>query len=84
MPVFFVRDGHKFVDMVHALKPNPMTHEQEWWRIWDFFSFHPESAHMFTWLLDDVGAPQAGLTVCVATRSCSGALITSVARWFCL
>ena len=28
MPVFFVRDGMKFVDMVHALKPNPMTHEQ--------------------------------------------------------
>lgn len=58
MPVFFVRDGHKFVDMVHALKPDPMTHEQTWWRIWDFFSFHPESAHVFTWLLDDVGIPK--------------------------
>jgi catalase len=31
---------------------------QEWWRILDFFSFHPESAHIFTWLLDDVGIPQ--------------------------
>jgi len=57
MPVFFVRDGHKFVDMVHALKPDPMTHEQRWWRIFDFFSFHPESAHVLTWLLDDVGIP---------------------------
>lgn len=28
MQVFFVRDGMKFPDMVHALKPNPMTHEQ--------------------------------------------------------
>ena len=27
------------------------------WRIWDFFSHHPESCHMFTFLLDDVGIP---------------------------
>lgn len=57
MPVFFVRDGMKFPDMVHALKPNPKSHLQEWWRIWDFFSHHPESCHMFTFLLDDVGIP---------------------------
>jgi catalase len=56
-PVFFVRDGIKFPDMVHALKPNPRSHLQEWWRIWDFFSHHPESCHMFTFLLDDVGIP---------------------------
>lgn len=29
----------------------------EWWRIWDFFSHHPEACHMFTFLLDDVGIP---------------------------
>eukprot|EP00741_Cyanophora_paradoxa_P010414 tig00000037_g10070.t1 len=57
-PVFFIRDGIKFPDMVHALKPNPKTHIQEWWRIWDFFSHHPESCHMFTFLLDDIGIPQ--------------------------
>eukprot|EP00188_Purpureofilum_apyrenoidigerum_P001465 Plantae.Rhodophyta-Purpureofilum_apyrenoidigerum.ctg18029.p1 GENE.Plantae.Rhodophyta-Purpureofilum_apyrenoidigerum.ctg18029~~Plantae.Rhodophyta-Purpureofilum_apyrenoidigerum.ctg18029.p1 ORF type:complete len:509 (+),score=90.91 Plantae.Rhodophyta-Purpureofilum_apyrenoidigerum.ctg18029:52-1527(+) len=57
-PVFFVRDGMKFPDMVHALKPNPRTEAQEWWRIWDFFSHHPESAHMFTFLLDDLGIPK--------------------------
>lgn len=30
---------------------------QEFWRIWDFFSHHPESCHMFAFLLDDVGIP---------------------------
>ena len=45
-PVFFVRDGMKFPDMVHALKPNPKNHLQEGWRIADFFSHHPESMHM--------------------------------------
>ena len=44
--VFFVRDGMKFPDMVHALKPNPKNHIQEGWRIMDFFSHHPEAMHM--------------------------------------
>ncbi|KAG1673753.1 hypothetical protein FOA52_002322 [Chlamydomonas sp. UWO 241] len=57
-PVFFIRDGKKFPDMVHALKPNPKNHIQEAWRIMDFFSHHPESLHMFTFLLDDVGIPK--------------------------
>jgi len=57
MPVFFVRDGMKFPDMVHALKWNPKSHIQEGWRIADFFSHVPESMHMFTFLLDDVGIP---------------------------
>lgn len=55
--MFFVRDGMKFPDMVHALKPNPKSHIQENWRIVDFFSHHPESLHMFTFLFDDVGVP---------------------------
>ncbi|CAL5388754.1 unnamed protein product [Camellia sinensis] len=57
-PVFFIRDGMKFPDMVHALKPNPKSHIQENWRIVDFFSHHPESLHMFSLLFDDVGVPQ--------------------------
>ncbi|KAK4383392.1 Catalase isozyme 1 [Sesamum angolense] len=57
-PVFFIRDGMKFPDMVHALKPNPKSHIQENWRILDFFSHHPESLHMFSFLFDDVGVPQ--------------------------
>lgn len=41
-----MRDGMKFPDMVHALKPNPKSHIQEGWRIADFFSHHPEALHM--------------------------------------
>jgi catalase len=44
--VFFIRDGMKFPDMVHCLKPNPKNHIQEGWRIADFFSHHPEALHM--------------------------------------
>ncbi len=44
--VFFIRDGMKFPDMVHAFKPNPKSHIQEAWRIMDFLSHHPESCHM--------------------------------------
>lgn len=59
MPVFFIRDGMKFPDMVHAFKPNPRNHQQEAWRIMDFLSHHPESCHMLTFLLDDVGIPKS-------------------------
>ena len=58
MPVFFIRDGMKFPDMVHAFKPNPKSNMQEPWRIMDFLSHHPESCHMLTFLLDDVGIPR--------------------------
>lgn len=56
-PVFFIRDGIRFPDMIRSLKPNPVTGVQEWWRIWDFFSNFPESTHMFTFVLDDEGIP---------------------------
>jgi len=56
-PVFFIRDGIQFPEMIRSLKPNPVSGVQEWWRIWDYFSHYPESVHMFTWLLDDVGIP---------------------------
>lgn len=58
MPVFFIRDGMKFPDMIHALKPNPKSHIQEAWRIMDFFSHIPEAMNMFTFLLDDIGIPK--------------------------
>lgn len=57
-PVFFIRDAMQFPDMVHAFKPSPRTDRQEWSRILDFFSFHPECLHMMTFLLDDVGIPR--------------------------
>jgi catalase len=44
--VFFIRDGFKFPDLVHALRPNPANNIQEAWRFLDFLSYHPESAHI--------------------------------------
>lgn len=46
IPVFFIRDAMVFPDMVRSLKPNPVSHIQENWRILDFFSHHPESLNM--------------------------------------
>nr|CAD1840845.1 unnamed protein product [Ananas comosus var. bracteatus] len=56
-PVFFIRDGIKFPDVIHAFKPNPKSHIQEYWRVFDFLSHHPESLHTFCFLFDDVGVP---------------------------
>ncbi|VAI53367.1 unnamed protein product [Triticum turgidum subsp. durum] len=56
-PVFFIRDGIKFPDVIHAFKPNPKSHVQEYWRVFDFLSHHPESLHTFFFLFDDVGIP---------------------------
>ncbi|RWV85819.1 hypothetical protein BHE74_00022244 [Ensete ventricosum] len=56
-PVFFIRDGIKFPDVIHAFKPNPKSHVQEYWRVFDFLSHHPESLHTFFFLFDDVGVP---------------------------
>lgn len=58
IPVFFIRDGMQFPDLVHALRPNPKTNIQEGWRILDFLSHHPESCNILTWLLDDIGIPK--------------------------
>uniref|UniRef100_A0A3Q7ENF8 Catalase core domain-containing protein n=1 Tax=Solanum lycopersicum TaxID=4081 RepID=A0A3Q7ENF8_SOLLC len=41
--------------MVHALKANPKSHIQEIEGSLIFFSHHPESLHMFTFLFDDIG-----------------------------
>eukprot|EP00884_Botryococcus_braunii_P020217 jgi/Botrbrau1/687/Bobra.160_2s0010.1 len=57
IPVFFIRDGAVFPELVHALRPNPKNHIQEGWRILDFLAHHPESTHMLTWLLGDEGLP---------------------------
>lgn len=56
-PVFFIRNGHDFGDLVRAFSPSPHRHSQEPSRILDFLSFHPESCHMLTFLLDDLGIP---------------------------
>jgi catalase len=57
LPVFFIRDAVKFPDVVHALKPDPVTFRQEPNRIFDFMSNTPESMHMLTWLFSPRGIP---------------------------
>nr|WP_315595064.1 catalase [uncultured Cupriavidus sp.] len=56
-PIFFIRDAMKFPDMVHSLKPSPVTNLQDPNRFFDFFSHVPESTHMLTQLYSDLGIP---------------------------
>ena len=58
LPVFFIRDAIKFPDMVHSLKPSPVTNKQDPNRFFDFFSNVPEATHMLTRLYSDLGTPQ--------------------------
>ena len=47
----------KFPDMVHSLKPSPVTNQQDPNRFFDFFQHQPESTFMFTQLYSDRGIP---------------------------
>lgn len=55
--VFFIRDAIKFPDVIHALKPDPVTFRQEPNRIFDFMSQTPESMHMLVNLFSPRGIP---------------------------
>jgi catalase len=57
LPVFFIRDAIKFPDVIHALKPDPITFRQEPNRIFDFMSQTPEAMHMLTFLFSPRGIP---------------------------
>ncbi len=57
LPVFFIRDAIKFPDVIHSLKPDPVTNRQDPERIFDFMSLTPESMHMLTWLFSPRGIP---------------------------
>jgi catalase len=59
LPVFFIRDAIKFPDVIHSLKPDPVTFRQEPNRIFDFMSLTPESMHMLTWLFSPRGIPKS-------------------------
>ena len=63
MQVFFIRDGIQFVDLVHALRPNPKTNIQEGWRILDFLSHHPESVHIVSLFMAQIHIFMAHLPV---------------------
>ncbi|MDF2697432.1 MAG: Catalase, partial [Labilithrix sp.] len=63
MPVFFIQDGIKFPDFVHAVKPEPhnempqgaSAHDS----FWDFCGLATESAHMVMWLMSDRAIPRS-------------------------
>ena len=57
LPVFFIRDAIKFPDVIHALKPDPVSFRQMPNRIFDFMSLTPESMHMLSWLFSPRGIP---------------------------
>jgi catalase len=67
MPVFFIQDGIKFPDIVHAAKPHPdveipqaqTAHDT----FWDFVSLHTESTHMLMWTMSDRAIPRSYRTM---------------------
>jgi catalase len=67
MPVFFIQDGIKFPDFVHAVKPEPQNeipqassaHDT----LWDFVSLQPETMHMIMWLMSDRALPRSYRTM---------------------
>jgi catalase len=63
MPIFFIQDGIKFPDLVHALKPEPdrgfpqasSAHDT----FWDFVSLTPETMHNLIWAMSDRALPRS-------------------------
>jgi catalase len=63
IPVFFIQDGIKFPDVVHAAKPHPdreipqaqSAHDT----FWDFVSTHTEAQHHTLWNMSDRGIPRS-------------------------
>jgi catalase len=63
MPVFFIQDGIKFPDLIHAVKPEPANEmpqaQSAHDTFWDFVSLVPESAHMVMWAMSDRAIPRS-------------------------
>ncbi len=67
IPVFFIQDGIKFPDLIHAAKPQPdreipqaaTAHDT----FWDFVSLHTEATHMLMWVMSDRGLPRSYRTM---------------------
>ncbi|ANS31499.1 catalase [Rhodococcus opacus] len=63
IPVFFIQDGIKFPDVVHAAKPHPdreipqaqSAHDT----FWDFVSLHTEATAHTLWNMSDRGIPRS-------------------------
>jgi len=62
-PVFFIQDGIKFPDFVHAVKPEPHnempTGASAHDTFWDFVSLQPETLHTVMWLMSDRAIPRS-------------------------
>jgi catalase len=67
IPVFFIQDGIKFPDVIHAGKPHPdreipqaqSAHDT----FWDFVSLHTEATHHVLWAMSDRGIPRSYRTM---------------------
>jgi catalase len=63
IPVFFIRDGIKFPDLIHAAKPEPDREipqaQTAHSTFWDFVSMIPESPHMLMWVMSDRAIPRS-------------------------
>ena len=63
IPVFFIQDGIKFPDVVHAVKPHPdleipqaqSAHDT----FWDFVSLHTQAQAHTMWNMSDRGIPRS-------------------------
>ncbi|WP_165164520.1 catalase [Corynebacterium qintianiae] len=63
IPVFFIQDGIKFPDVIHAAKPHPdreipqaqSAHDT----FWDFVGQHTEATHHTFWNMSDRGIPRS-------------------------
>jgi catalase len=63
LPVFFIRDPMQFPDMVHSLKPDPVTNKQDPNRFFDFFSATPEATNMLSHVYSNLGTPASYRTM---------------------
>ncbi|MGW5877607.1 catalase [Nocardiopsis terrae] len=67
MPVFFIQDGVKFPDFVHAVKPEPHNEipqaQSAHDTLWDFVGLQPETTHMMMWLMSDRAIPRSYRTM---------------------
>lgn len=63
LPIFFIRDAIQFPDMIHALKPSPITNKQDPNRVFDFFSATPEATNMITHVWSNLGTPASYRTM---------------------
>jgi catalase len=63
IPVFFIQDGVKFPDFVHAVKPEPHNEipqaQSAHDTFWDFVQLQPEIMHMVMWVMSDRAIPRS-------------------------